>query len=83
MPAVLRAERLTKSYGSSRGIVDMTFDVSEGEVVVLDWGLAKVLGRPDKEPHAPPVNLDVAGADSGYAPPCRTAIIRRSRSLQG
>ncbi|MGZ4353824.1 MAG: ABC transporter ATP-binding protein [Gaiellaceae bacterium] len=32
MPAVLRAERLTKSYGSSRGIVDMTFDVSEGEV---------------------------------------------------
>ena len=32
MPAVIRAERLTKSYGSSRGIVDMTFDVSEGEV---------------------------------------------------
>jgi ABC-2 type transport system ATP-binding protein len=32
MPAVLRAERLTKSYGSSRGIVDMTFDVSESEV---------------------------------------------------
>jgi ABC-2 type transport system ATP-binding protein len=32
MPAVLRVERLTKSYGSSRGIVDMTFDVAEGEV---------------------------------------------------
>ncbi|HXY81659.1 MAG TPA: ABC transporter ATP-binding protein [Gaiellaceae bacterium] len=32
MPAVLRVERLTKSYGSSRGIVDVTFDVAEGEV---------------------------------------------------
>ena len=32
MPPVIRAERLTKSYGSSRGVVDMTFDVPHGEV---------------------------------------------------
>ena len=37
-------------------------------------------------PAPPPISrakADVAGADSGYAPPCRTAITRRSRSLQG
>ena len=32
MPAVVRVERLTKSYGSARGVVEMTFDVPGGEV---------------------------------------------------
>ncbi len=37
-----------------------------GEVVVLDWGLAKLIGRPEAEPHARSVVLDNVGADSGY-----------------
>jgi ABC-2 type transport system ATP-binding protein len=32
MPAVIRAEHLTKSYGSSRGIVEVDLDVDQGEV---------------------------------------------------
>lgn len=32
MPAIIRTERLTKTYGSSRGIVDLDLEVDEGEV---------------------------------------------------
>jgi len=32
MPAVVSAEQLTKSYGKSRGVVDLTFEVFPGEV---------------------------------------------------
>ena len=32
MAAMIQVEKLTKSYGSKRGIVDVTFDVGEGEV---------------------------------------------------
>jgi ABC-2 type transport system ATP-binding protein len=32
MPAIIQTHQLTKSYGRSRGIIDVTFDVQEGEV---------------------------------------------------
>ena len=32
MPAVISAEQLTKSYGKSRGVVDLSFEVAPGEV---------------------------------------------------
>ena len=32
MKPIIEVEKLTKSYGSKRGIVDVTFDVGEGEV---------------------------------------------------
>jgi ABC-2 type transport system ATP-binding protein len=32
VPAVIRTEKLTKSYGSHRGIVDVTLEVQQGEV---------------------------------------------------
>ncbi len=32
MPAVIRTEKLTKSYGSHRGIVDVNLEVQQGEV---------------------------------------------------
>ena len=32
MATIIQTNRLTKSYGSSRGIIDVTFDVQEGEV---------------------------------------------------
>ncbi len=32
MAAIIEVEKLTKSYGSKRGIVDVTFNVGEGEV---------------------------------------------------
>jgi len=32
MPAIIETNQLTKSYGRSRGIIDVTFDVEEGEV---------------------------------------------------
>ena len=32
MPAIIEVERLTKSYGSKRGIADVSFQVEEGEV---------------------------------------------------
>jgi ABC-2 type transport system ATP-binding protein len=32
MAAIVETEGLTKSYGSKRGIVDVTFKVDEGEV---------------------------------------------------
>ncbi|HUE66640.1 MAG TPA: ABC transporter ATP-binding protein [Candidatus Acidoferrum sp.] len=32
MAAIIEVEKLSKSYGSKRGIIDVTFDVGEGEV---------------------------------------------------
>src|SRR5215472_6790191 len=32
MAAIIQTNRLTKSYGRSRGIIDVTFDIQEGEV---------------------------------------------------
>src|SRR5215472_19361123 len=32
MYAIIQTNQLTKSYGSSRGIIDVTFDIEEGEV---------------------------------------------------
>src|ERR1700682_6318715 len=32
MAAIIEVEKLTKSYGSKRGIADVTFQVEEGEV---------------------------------------------------
>jgi len=32
MPAIIQTHQLTKSYGRSRGILDVTFDIQEGEV---------------------------------------------------
>ena len=29
MSAIIQTHKLTKSYGKSRGIIDMTFDISE------------------------------------------------------
>ena len=32
MSAIIQTHQLTKSYGRSRGIIDVTFDIQEGEV---------------------------------------------------
>ncbi|HKC19433.1 MAG TPA: ABC transporter ATP-binding protein [Candidatus Dormibacteraeota bacterium] len=32
MPGIIEVEKLTKSYGGKRGIIDVSFDVGEGEV---------------------------------------------------
>jgi len=32
MSAIIQTDQLTKSYGRSRGILDVTFDIQEGEV---------------------------------------------------
>ena len=32
MSAIIQTNQLTKSYGKSRGIIDVTFDIQEGEV---------------------------------------------------
>lgn len=32
MSAIIQTHKLTKSYGKSRGIIDVTFDIQEGEV---------------------------------------------------
>jgi eukaryotic-like serine/threonine-protein kinase len=56
--------RAASSTGDLTGLNVILGDF--GEVVVLDWGLAKLVGRPDAEAETPPVVLEGAGADSGY-----------------
>ena len=44
MPIIIQTNRLTKSYGRSQGIIDVSFDIQEGEV----FGSDGYLGHPFK-----------------------------------
>jgi serine/threonine-protein kinase len=75
LPALLNAFVTvcnTVAYAHSRGVIHRDLKGQNvilgdfGEVVVIDWGLAKLLGRPESEASAVAVVLDEAGADSGY-----------------
>jgi PAS domain S-box-containing protein len=72
LPALLNAFVTvcnTVAYAHARGVIHRDLKGGNvilgdfGEVVVLDWGLAKIVGRPEDE--APALVLD-AGGDSGY-----------------
>jgi PAS domain S-box-containing protein len=75
LPALLNAFVTvcnTVAYAHARGVIHRDLKGQNvilgdfGEVVVLDWGLAKLVARPEGEAHAPAVVLDEASADSGY-----------------
>ena len=78
LPALLNAFVTvcnTVAYAHARGVIHRDLKGQNvimgdfGEVVVLDWGLAKLLGQREGEAHAPAVVLDEVGADSGYTVP--------------
>jgi len=60
------------AYAHSRGVIHRDLKGQNvilgdfGEVVVLDWGLAKLVGRPEGAAHSPAVILNEAATDSGY-----------------
>jgi eukaryotic-like serine/threonine-protein kinase len=65
----------TVAYAHSRGVIHRDLKGQNvilgdfGEVVVLDWGLAKLVGRSEDKAEALSVVLAEAGADSGYTMP--------------
>jgi PAS domain S-box-containing protein len=60
------------AYAHSRGVIHRDLKGHNvilgdfGEVVVLDWGLAKLVGCPEREAAGATIVLDEAGADSGH-----------------
>lgn len=75
MPALLNAFVTvcnTVAYAHSRAVIHRDLKGQNvilgdfGEVVVLDWGLAKLVGRQESEASEPSIMLDKAGADSSH-----------------
>ena len=78
LPALLNAFVMvcnTVAYAHSRGVIHRDLKGQNvimgdfGEVVVLDWGLAKLVSQPDDEAQAPAVVIHEVGVDSGHTVP--------------